>query len=425
MKVCGNCGVGNVEDSIFCVKCGFKFEELKCESCGGTLAFSDKFCPHCGKNISIIKKEKEETVLQEEKHVEVKTTVFSKKDETTKKIVWVVSICASFIALAFIVISFFSNWLEVSGLLKNNVFINAYDVFFDSLNKFNYYEVEIFQTIRALGIVFTKMSDNISLSTDILTLLFPLLIIFVVKTVLFLLGTSLIIITITTAAKKNTIPPLVAKFFTGIACLYVIVIVFVGNVTTGVYITLVVTVLCVALLKVGNYLLQEKRKSVISFIPNIIGSFFLIISFILLSGYSSYVINIDGLVVSLKSFIKYPLISSYLLTEHSTVLDINMVLFFVTTILLVVYMVIRLFSTLTKVKPSIKKLGWTLQAFMTLFCITNLLVMNLLTRNGFTYMHYGTTVVILVFLLITGISDAISIKPKTISAVNIKKDSNE
>jgi predicted amidophosphoribosyltransferase len=75
-KTCPHCKFNNPEKSIFCVKCGKKFEtnvSIKCNSCGTINPKTAKFCIKCGNNLttqeSTKNKEEEKTpsLVEDEK----------------------------------------------------------------------------------------------------------------------------------------------------------------------------------------------------------------------------------------------------------------------------------------------------------------------------------------------------------------------
>lgn len=85
-KICPHCKTKNPEKTIFCLKCGRKFDNIhqnKCPSCNHLNPTDAKFCIKCGQSLISNEEEKKEVSSEEKAETKVETPVnkSEKKDE--------------------------------------------------------------------------------------------------------------------------------------------------------------------------------------------------------------------------------------------------------------------------------------------------------------------------------------------------------
>ena len=73
---CIFCGTENVDDAVYCKKCGKRLDgTVVCENCGQTVSADSIFCPYCGVKREADVPQVEESAVTEDKQPAAKKTL--------------------------------------------------------------------------------------------------------------------------------------------------------------------------------------------------------------------------------------------------------------------------------------------------------------------------------------------------------------
>jgi hypothetical protein len=401
-------------------KCGNELKDeqtLVCKQCGSAVAKDLLYCTSCGHNLH-----------EEEVKTQVKTSTMNIQQKN--RIILYVGIGIVLFSLSLILVSLFFNWINYDPIFSRYS-QNIYEEYFSNvlyntkLNSSIYSSlVSYINIVKKFGSSrYANYNSLYKLGLHFSASIF--LICFIVQVALLALTTIAIVKVIQVGILKQQLPKEIIKLNVVSMILYLASSIIIGSTSAWLIVGLLASILPIVVILTLEYIMTPNRPSLLTYLPKIVSVACLVIGLCFLSGITNIKFTAEdygrNYYYTLNGFIRVP----YVYLSYGIIMDgwvdtktysiiaiVSLVILIGIIVLLSLYALGLIKNIYSKTTKATKVIGWVLIGLLISLSITNLLLGRSYPGNyGEEFkISYGTTIVVIVFVLLAQISDNIKVK---------------